>query len=216
MMPAALRSFASRIGPTSARRVRELAGAGWPVLMGLLAFFVGLLMLGAAAFFHRQANQLIEATAQSAQRRIDSPAAPGLRPIGERGIYLPAYETRLDDITLLFKVAAEQGVTLGPIEYRSATGSSLPAAVRELDLRLNEEYPKLKAFLSELLKQMPHLYVREIQVELGTTAASKVQATLKLSVVYQTPVEKGSSPSVAPVDKPSVVAPASSSSGASL
>ncbi len=186
MIAASLRALA----PTHVLARAGWGRTAWPVVGGSLAFVAGLLMLACAALFYRQAGQLLEPATQPGVGRDVSTGRPAAS--GDSAFLVPAYATQLDDVNLLFRIATDQSVTLGPIEYRSEPGSSLPVVVRELDLRLNEEYPKLKVFLAELLKQMPHLYVREIQVELGTGAAAKVRTTLKLSMVYQAPAAKNS------------------------
>jgi len=170
---------------TVASRSSRMA-TGWPVLAGLVAFALGLLLLGGAGFFYRQAYRLVESTAQvppEQARPANSPAA--LPAADSAALQMPAYATHLDDIGLLFELAKEQGVSLGPITYRSDVNASVPVVVRMLELRLDEEYPKLKAFVAELLRRMPHLYLEEIRVEQGAAATSKAQATLKLSFVYQ-------------------------------
>lgn len=165
---------------------RPMAAAGWPVLAGLAAFVLGLLMLGGAAYFHRQARQLVASTAAATPDR--GPAAHvEAAPSTPEGFtaQLPRYSTHLDDVGLLFRLAKTQGINIGPVTYRSETGKPMPVVVRFAEMQLDEEYPKLKAFIAESLRQLPHLCLEEIRVDQGSASSPKVQATLKLSFVYQ-------------------------------
>jgi len=161
------------------------------VLGGLICFFAGLLMLGGAALFSFQAHQLIESNTAATGRRHFQDANTAPPAIDGASLVLPAYSSHLDDVSLLLTLAKEQGVSLGPINYRSEARPPLPVVVRMLDLRIEEEYPKLKGFVAELLKRMPHLYLEEIRVEQGNAATSKVQATVKLSFAYETSKNSG-------------------------
>lgn len=167
-------------------RARSLEATGWPVLAGVATFVVGLILLGAAAFFYRQAHKLVESAAQASPpgQEIHARTNTGASSGEAFAAQLPALGTHLDDVGLLFRLATEQGVHIGPITYRSEANPTLPVTLRLAELHMDEEYPKLKAFVAELLRQMPHLYLEEIRVEQGA-ASSKVQATLKLSFAYQ-------------------------------
>lgn len=164
---------------------RSATAAGWPVLAGLGALVLGLLMLGGTAILYRQAHQLIESMPQVAPTASDPVATNASSPVAAFMSQMPPVSTHLDDVGFLFKLAKERSVSIGPISYRTQAGSPLPVVMRMLDLRVEEEYPKLKAFVAELLRQMPHLYLEEIRVEQGSAATSKAQFTLKLSFVYQ-------------------------------
>ena len=186
MKPVAIRTLWSFNGLGRARWVRSLAGTGWPALAGFGAVMVGVLMLGAAAYFQWQASQLMASSTQAISGRglatrtsTQLPAADGSL------LQAPAYGTHLEDVGKLFKLAKEKGVNIGTIEYRSETSAALPILIRTLDLRINEEYPKFKAFVAELLSSMPHVFLQEIQVEQGNANSTKEQIMLKLSFVYQ-------------------------------
>lgn len=186
MKTAALRSLRSFNGLARARWVRFLAKSGWPALAGFGAVIVGVLMLGTAAYFQWQSSQLLESNTQVlAGRGRGAKSSPQL-PAADGSLFsAPADGTHLEDVRRLFKLAKEKGVSIGAIEYRSETSPALPILIRTLDLRINEEYPKFKAFVAELLSSMPHVFLQEIQVEQGHTASAKEQIMLKLSFVYQ-------------------------------
>jgi hypothetical protein len=169
----------------SSGQARGLAAAGWPVLAGLAAFVIGLLILASAAYLHRQAKKLVESTAHVAATQ-ESPGTPSPGATGAEAFasQLPLLATHLDDVGLMLQLAKGQGVNVGPITYRSEVNAALPVVLRQAELHVDEEYPKVKAFIAELLRKMPHVYLEEVRVEQAATP-SKVQATLKLSFAYQ-------------------------------
>ena len=176
---------------TAAAIRRVATTAGWPVVAGLACFIVGLLMLGATAISYQQARRLAAPAADARANRSISPASQATAPeSGHFELVASPYATHLEDVSVLFELARQHGISLGPINYRSETNSSLPVITRVADLRLSEDYPKLKAFVADLLRKVPHLYLQEIRVEQGDVPSAKVQATLKLSFVYQAPKAK--------------------------
>ncbi|MBA2673398.1 hypothetical protein [Ramlibacter sp.] len=156
---------------------------GWPVVAGLLAIVAGFGLLAGAATMNHRADELAASVALVPALRpavVTSPAPES------PALIAPPYFTQLDDVSALFRVAKQQGVALGPINYSSESLPSLPVVVRIVELHVDEDYPKLKAFVAELLRTMPHAYLREIRVEQNTGASTKVRAVLQLSFVYQT------------------------------
>lgn len=181
------RSFLPWQGLARARLMQVISEADWPVLAGLCAGLCGLLMLGASWYLQRQNHQpLAAAPAALSDQAPDRRAAKLSPPSSEAAFAAPAASTHLDDLALLFRLAKVQGVKIGTIEYRSETSTALPVLVRTLDLRINEDYPRLKAFVAELLSSMPHVALQEIRVERKDASALQEQIMLKLSFAYQT------------------------------
>jgi hypothetical protein len=172
---------------TAAAIRRAATTAGWPVVAGLACFIIGLLMLGATALSYQQARRLAAPAAGAPANRSLSAAPYATTPgAGSFELVAPAYATHLEDVSVVFELARQHGISLGPMNYRSEASASLPVITRVADLRLNEDYPKLKAFVADLLGKVPHLYLQEIRVDQGEAPSStKIQATLKLSFVYQ-------------------------------
>jgi hypothetical protein len=185
-MSTAATSLLAAAGRALQWRWRGAFAAGWPVLIGLTALVASLLMLGAAAFSYRQAERLAHSLSGGISDRRSPAVEPGTaEPVDNLAAQLPSFTTHLWDIEVLFALAKDHGVVLGPITYRSEASPSMPVLTRLLEVRLDEEYPKIKKFVAELLKRMPHLYLEEIRVDQGGASASKLQATLKISFVYQ-------------------------------
>jgi hypothetical protein len=170
-----------------ARRLNDSAFVrNWPVASGLLGFTLGMIMLAGAAVLQYQAGAIRESTLDSyAAATVRTGALAPATSSRDFVSSLPAADRHFDDIEWLFKLAKDQGIALGSIEYRTQSTPQLPSvAVRAMELRVNEEYPKLKAFTSELLRKFPHLYLDEIKVD--QAGAGKLKATLRLSFVYRT------------------------------
>lgn len=180
------RSFLPRLGLACARLKQVISGAGWPVQAGLCAGLCGLLMLGASWYFQRQIHQPLVTTPTALLNQTPNQSTAKLLPPSGAAFAAPAASTHLDDLALVFRLAKVQGVKIGTIEYHLETSTALPLLVRTLDLRINEDYPKLKAFMAELLDSLPHVSVQEIRAERKDTAALQEQIMLKLSFVYQT------------------------------
>lgn len=164
---------------------RQVARAGWPTGLGVLGFLCGSLAFAGNVYLHREAQRLLEAIehTESAHRR----EATHIKATPASSLAMPADTRFLDDINTLHTLASAHGVVLGSIDYGSGEASTLPIVVRNLDLRLRDDYPKLKSLLSDLLHRLPHAYVREIQIERGDPLLSSVQVTVRLAMVYQSP-----------------------------
>lgn len=162
--------------------------AGWPTLGGLLAVVIGLAMLPAAWHYDQQARRL-RTPGDAAQQ--GSPAdATGSRQFAratEAIFTVPEDSTHIDDLNRLFKLAKAKGVQIGTVEYRQTPNPSLQVLVRTLDIRIHEDYPKLKGLVAELLGSVPHASLQEIRVERKDAATAQGQILLKLAFVYRAP-----------------------------
>ncbi len=164
--------------------LRGMFQAGWPAPFGLFAGLCGLLMLGASWYVETQA-QLLPATTELRSGNASPAANTGMPFSRPDAVFAPAQSTHLDDLALLFSVAKDKGVGIGPIEYRVETNTGSPLQTRTLELRVNEDYPKLKSFIAEVLQAMPNVSLQEIRIDRKDAAAVQGQVTLKLAFVYQ-------------------------------
>jgi hypothetical protein len=175
---------------------RHLAGAGWRMHAGLICVAMGLAGLGAAGWLERLTEQALQSAAKvQAQELLASRTQTADTRSAASPLPLPVYSTHLNDIGVLFRVAGERGIELGPIEYRTET-TQQTYFVRAVDLQIDGTYLKVKSFVAVILQRLPHLYLREIQLEqLHATAApgamastvSNIHFTLKVSLAYQKP-----------------------------
>jgi hypothetical protein len=168
------------------RVMASISQASWPFFAGLGMSLLALPVFGVSLYLHQQAIE----TAAIANRDSQKPRNESVRPMSVTEnsapkTYIPDETEFLDDVASLFKLAADQKVSLGPIEYRVDTSSPLPITVRTLDLRLNETYPAVKDFLAQLLVNLPHVNLQEVRVDRQNSQIEQGQITLKLSLVYR-------------------------------
>lgn len=91
----------------------------------------------------------------------------------------------MQDLGRLFQLGAQAGVSFGVIEYKSEANPKAALTVRTIDLRANEDYPKIKGFISQVLNDMPHAALQEIRIERKDAQAAQGAMLIKLSLVYQ-------------------------------
>ncbi|MFN7864049.1 MAG: hypothetical protein ACK5N7_12190 [Curvibacter sp.] len=160
--------------------------AGWPALVGLLATVVGLALLLAAWPIDRQTRRLYES--RTTAPTVDTGGGAQARQFAratEAHFTIPEDQTHIEDLEKLFKLAKAQGVQIGTVEYRQSPNPSLQVTVRTLEVRIQEDYPRLKVFLADLLGNMPHMSLQEIRVDRKDASTPQGQVLLKLSFVYR-------------------------------
>lgn len=163
------------------------ARRAWPVLAALICMLSGLLMLAGTAYLRGQRPATIEQAKQlrtqlaQASSRVERSAV--LDP--EATLNVPHFYAHLSDVETLIRVSQQQTVRLSALQFRSDRVENLPYIIRIAEFRIEEDYPRLKTFVAELLNRMPHLYLDELRVDQGGEVSGKVQATLRLSFVYQ-------------------------------
>jgi len=163
------------------------ARRAWPVLAAFALTVSALAMLATAAFLYGQRDQAKQVAAQvhvqlaqMAERARLQPVA-ALAPAAEPPLLL----THLSDVETLLRLSEQKGVSIGTLQIRSDPGPDPSYRLRVVEFRVEEDYPKLKAYLADLLSRFPHLYLDELRIDQGSDPGGKVQATLRLSLVYR-------------------------------
>lgn len=180
----------------SAAAAASFVRRAWPTLAGLSGVLLGLLLLAATALVHDQRATALE---RGKELRAELERVVDRERRGAAGattaLDLPGYHTHLSDVQRLIQTATEQAVRLGALQFRTDRLEKLPYTVRVAEFRVDEDYPRLKSFVAELLRRLPHAYLDELRVDQAGDANGKVQANLRLSFVYQgEPARTGSSP----------------------
>jgi hypothetical protein len=167
------------------RNIQSILQMDWPVLAGFLAVTCGLLILIASWHIRRTTTHVGKSPLPTVSNQVKYVPASGTAPLFDGfTLNLPSHSVYLADIGRLFLLAKEKSVTIGTIEYRTETNTALPILIHTLDLRVDEAYPTVKAFLAELLRSMPHVFLQEIHIEHGVVTSDKEHVMLKLSFVY--------------------------------
>lgn len=173
----------SRTTPTMASILNRIAEWKWPTIVGTLCMVLGLTALAASWFIKQEA--------QSIQANISPQAIIGEKPQDTRSASdafadIPADTQYLSDLGRMLKIAQEGKVSVGVIEYKVEINPKLPLTVRSIELRANDEYPRVKGFLSHVLMALPNASLQEIRIERKDATTAQGAIVLKLSLVYKT------------------------------
>lgn len=167
----------------------SMASRAWPALAGCAAILLGIGLLAASAYLREQKAAALQGhhalkaeLAQASERARHAP-----QPGQTAGPDLPLYQSHLADVEKLIRTSTDQAVRMGALQFRTDRVEKLPYIVRVAEFRVEEDYPRLKAYVAELLRRLPHAYLDEFRVDQAGGANGKVQATLRLSFVYQGP-----------------------------
>ncbi|WP_431096867.1 hypothetical protein [Polaromonas aquatica] len=182
--------------------LEPLRALGWPVLCGVGLLLVGVLLLGLSHQLRLQKDTL-QLELRQAQKASPKPTAPPTRGVP---VIFPPSSDHTADLAQIFDIAKSQGIVLASGDYRDADPNALGLDTRLVDLRINENYGKLKEFLASVLNAMPHAAVQELRIERKDGTAVKHQVFLKLALVYAPRVDNlqglsstaGKMPSAAP------------------
>lgn len=182
--------------PLAGAGVRLLRSVGWPVLCGAVLMVVGGLLLGISYQLRAQTSQLQRELGRLPATSAKAPVIP-LRGIP---VIFPPSADYAADLAQIFDLAKSQGIVLANGDYRDAEPTALGLDIRTVDLRINENYAKLKDFLASVLNAMPHAAVQELRIERKDGVTVKHQIFLKLALVYSP--RPGNPPGPKPVGKP--------------
>lgn len=165
------------------------------VALALLLVLAAVAMMLAAAYLReRQGETLARSKALRVEAQRSFGAVGPKSPVDSEPLDVPVLGMHLKDVEALVRLADQQSVRLGALQFRSEGIDKSPYVLRVAEFRVEEEYPRLKTFLGELLSRLPHAYLDEVRVERGADPSGKVQASLRLSIVYLAPPAPRSSP----------------------
>lgn len=165
---------------------RLVTHIGWPTVLGLLATLGGVAMLGTAWHYRGQVRELTEpGTVVAADNSRQPSTTRQFARATEATFIVPQDNSHLDDLKYLFKLAKAKGINIDTVEYHQEPDLALQVVVRTMDVRVHEDYPKLKGFVAELLASMPHAALQEIRVDRKDARTPQGQVLLKLAFVYR-------------------------------
>ena len=111
-------------------------------------------------------------------------AASEAAPSGNLALTAPDDAQYLKDRGAIFLLAKKFNLALGVVEYKAEPLQKSPLTVRSADFKTADDYPKVKAFLSEVLAQYPHVALREWRIERNDGFAAQGALLIRLSLVY--------------------------------
>jgi hypothetical protein len=109
---------------------------------------------------------------------------------------VPDAERYAQDLGALHSLVKAQGIRINSIQYRTEAKPQLGLRLRYVDLRLVQEYPRFKAFMSAVLAKFPHGALQEVAFERGDLKSIQLSITMKIVLVYRIEPSLGA-PSVA-------------------
>ncbi len=157
-----------------------LRGIGWPVPCGLALLLASALLLNVSHQLRSQKDNL-HLELQQARISAPQPAAGHTRGLP---VIFPSSSDYTADLAQIFDIAKTQGIVLASGDYHDADPTALGLDTRLVELRIDENYSKLKEFLANVLNAMPHAAVQELRIERKDGVAVKHQVFLKLALVY--------------------------------
>lgn len=155
---------------------------GWPGWAGILLTFVALILLGLGWRVPVDSNPADREGPLQFDRMSKAASAASTSS--------PANETlpRRDEIPRLLvqiqQAAVSSGLGWPAADYRITPASTLPAML-EVRCNLKGPYPKLRQMLTQLLKTVPTLTLREVSLSRPSSASVDVDAKLVIAIFIE-------------------------------
>lgn len=168
---------------------------GWPAVLACVLLAAAGASLAGAWYAHTrllETNQSIAAMQRTQKTVVRAlPASNDPLPLA------PSDTLFLDDLRAIFALAKKFGVSLGVVEYKTERSDKLPLTMRTIELKVKEDYPKIKSFLSQLLADLPFASLQEIRVERTDGLATQGTLLIRLMLIYKS-TDNGSEPATGP------------------
>lgn len=186
---------------TSLEHSRILAQVLWARLYASLRIqgIAGLVLAVAGVGLTWSAQALDERTTllnTAARRAPSQPAGMGdlaPEPLRQDTPPLPSSSDTPELLKKIQQIALKQGLAWPAANYRYFPVSDDTMACFEVQTALKGPYPKLKAFISNLLKEEPALALREFTLSRTNSDAVDVEAKIRFAVFFQDGLTTGPS-----------------------
>lgn len=161
-----------------------LIRAGWLPVMAVAC-------LTAAAMLHFVAVPHVETRTTASQRQLaelqaghesSAPSQVLAARYADIRAQLASSEDRGDLLKSLFKIAAENGVTLAQADYRVQSDPECACQRLQITLPVRGTYPRVRAFIDAALAAMSALSLDEISLRRESVKSPNVEAQLRLSL----------------------------------
>lgn len=158
--------------------------AGWPLLLAVLLLLGSAGALGVSWWAQREMRAMSLQILAAQTKRATVQQQTGTSPT-EASLPYPGETLYLDDLAGIFKSANAAGVNLGVVDYKTERSDKLPLTLYTLEIKLKDDYPKVKAFLSQTLTQLSHASLQELRMERPDAASAQGLMLVRLMLVYQ-------------------------------
>ncbi|MES2948836.1 MAG: hypothetical protein V4858_09890 [Pseudomonadota bacterium] len=178
------------------QRIQRL---GWPAVLACVLLLAACASLLGAWYAHAQ---LLHVGKSMAAQQRQQKTAPRSQPVANDALPMAPQDSRfLEDLKAIFVLAKKAGISLGVVEYKTERNEKLPLTMRSIELKVKEDYPKVKGFLSQVLADFPYGSLQEIRVERTDGLAAQGTLLIRLMLVYKSPDKSPDLSAAAPVVK---------------
>lgn len=162
--------------------VRAHQSIGWPGWAGILLSLFALILLGLGWRVPVDSNPADREGAIQFDRisKVASAASGSPPTTGS----LPRHDEIPQLLLQIQQAAVSSGLGWPAADYRITPASSLPAML-EVRCNLKGPYPKLRQMLTQLLKTVPTLTLREVSLSRPSSASVDVDAKLVIAVFIE-------------------------------
>ncbi|MGQ0710960.1 MAG: hypothetical protein ACT4NV_14580 [Rhodoferax sp.] len=161
----------------------RVAALGWPAVAAALLVPCAIAMWAISGWLAYETGRLQRGAVSIAHT---VPPAPTFTHQEENEPKFPHGTQYTRDLGTLLDIMHRVGLNTGLVGYRSITHAKLSITERHIDLRINDDYPKLKRFLATTLDTLPNATLQEIQVERKYPSTEQTTIFLKLVLFYWT------------------------------
>lgn len=157
---------------------------GWPAVLSCVLILAAGACLAGAWFANHQGHEVKRAIVvlQRTQKATPARQTTSNDPLPAA----PQDSQYLGDLKAILTLAKTSGISLGVVEYKTEHNEKLPLTLRTIELKIREDYPKVKAFLSQVLTDFPYGSLQEIRVERADGLAAQGTLLIRLMLVYKT------------------------------
>ena len=157
----------------------------WPVVLSAVFWVAAIGAFVTAWLIHSDAQALVaQATGLQSKSSRNLPTAS----VESNDIRLlaPSDSEYMQDLARIFKIATADAISLDAIDYRKEVAVGSGFTLRTVNLRVNEDYPKMKSFVANVLATFPHAALNEIRIERKDATTEQSSVLLKFALVYRT------------------------------
>jgi hypothetical protein len=82
-------------------------------------------------------------------------------------------------IETLFSIASKHQLKLEEVMYQSQDTKKVPLLIYAIDFSVEQRYPRIKAFITDLLQALPYLALEQVSFEREEIRASQIRSDLR-------------------------------------
>jgi Tfp pilus assembly protein PilO len=167
---------------------RQMDELGWPGAVGIaLVVFAGAFWLSAIQpaaaerdLLHQEAEKLERRVRLDGQKRYRPPTAP--EQLANFYAFFPVASSTPEWLAKIHAAAAAKGLQLASGEYKVARGATERLARYQITLPVQGAYPQIRAFIGEVLQQVPAAVIDEVSLKRDSVESARLEARIRLTL----------------------------------